>query len=199
MPGVKIAKEAPSGGHFTIADNEHDTEAVSGLTWSTGITAAGGLDVGSLAAGNMIGIWLWLAVIEGRTATPLIKNILKWSFDISEESLTGEASGLYRIADDTLERYELFRGVDEEPDLDGEPYETFTELPHITDASPSAETFFVLRKRNKFNLSSLNLQSWSDQARCRRANSPAKPGSPAEYQHCAGGGCERVCRGAILL
>jgi hypothetical protein len=71
-----------------------------------------------------------------------------------------EAAGLYRIADDALERYELFRGENEEPDLDGEPYETFTELPHITDGGVSMTLYLVLRRRNKFNLSSQNIKSW---------------------------------------
>ncbi|MDD5327410.1 MAG: hypothetical protein PHY02_06300 [Phycisphaerae bacterium] len=161
VPGVKIAAEAPSSDHFSMPENEYDTDEVSGLSWSTGITAAGGLDVGSLVAGEMVGIWFQMEVVEGRTASPLMEDILEWSFDISAKSLSNKSAGQYRIADDTLERYELFRGVDEEPDLDGEPYETFTTLPHITDAEPDAKTFFVLRRRNEFNLSCLNIQSWS--------------------------------------
>jgi len=71
-----------------------------------------------------------------------------------------KAAGLYRIADDALERYELFRGENEEPDLNGEPYETFTELPHITDGGVSMTLYLVLRQRNKFNLNSQNIKSW---------------------------------------
>jgi len=82
VPGIKIAKEAPSGGHFTIADDEHDTEAVSGLSWTTGINKDNGLVISGLAPGEMIGIWLWLIVIEGRIATPSMENMLKWQFGI---------------------------------------------------------------------------------------------------------------------
>lgn len=250
VPGIKIAKETPTDNHFTVCEDENDTDAVSGLSWSTGITAETGLDVGNLAAGEMIGIWIWLEGLEGRTASPLMKNILQLQWqekDVSKTALietaasagftlspscTAEAldlieagasagftlspsctaeildsieveaeegftlspscaadiddiittaaeegivitpigvdetleetdRGNHRIADDSLERYELFRGVDQEPDLEGEPYETFSTLPHTTEAELSAETFFVLRKRNKFNLSSLNIKSWS--------------------------------------
>ncbi len=73
---------------------------------------------------------------------------------------SNEAEGIYRIADNELERYELYRGENEEPDLDGEPYETFTELPHITDGGVSMVLYLILRCRNKFNLSSRNIKSW---------------------------------------
>jgi len=42
-----------------------------------------------------------------------------------------QAGGLYRIADDALDRYELYLGIDAEPDLDAAPYKTFTSLPHV--------------------------------------------------------------------
>ncbi len=42
----------------------------------------------------------------------------------------GQAMGRYRVANDNLERYELYHGKDAEPDFDAEPYETFGTLPH---------------------------------------------------------------------
>lgn len=71
-----------------------------------------------------------------------------------------KAEGLYRIADEQLERYELYRGENAKPDLNGEPYETFTELPHITDGGVSMVLYLVLRRRNKFDLDSRNIKSW---------------------------------------
>lgn len=43
-----------------------------------------------------------------------------------------EGRGSHRIANDSLERYELYRGIDAEPDFDAAPFETFTSLPHET-------------------------------------------------------------------
>ena len=41
-------------------------------------------------------------------------------------------AGLYRVADDSLEKYELYRGQDDEPDFDADPWETFSTLPHTS-------------------------------------------------------------------
>jgi len=82
VPGVKIAKEAPAGGHFSVAANENDTSAVSGLDWSTGITGDTGIVCGSLAMNEIVGIWLWLLVVAGQSASPKFENIIKWEFGI---------------------------------------------------------------------------------------------------------------------
>jgi hypothetical protein len=68
--------------------------------------------------------------------------------------------GRYRIADNAMERYELYLGTDAEPDLAGTPFETFTTLPHTTAALTAGHTYYlVLRKRNKHNLCSQNISS----------------------------------------
>jgi len=81
VPGIKIAKETPSGGAFSVATDENDIDAVEGLTWSTGITEATGIDCGNLAAGEMVGLWLWLIVVAGASASPKLINAIKWRFD----------------------------------------------------------------------------------------------------------------------
>jgi len=73
--------------------------------------------------------------------------------------------GMGRLANDAAAGYELYRGVDGEPDFSS-PWETFTALPHQTgalDAPPSGtRTYtFLLRQRNRFGLSSVNVRSWS--------------------------------------
>jgi hypothetical protein len=69
--------------------------------------------------------------------------------------------GRYRMAQDALAQYELFQGVDENPDFTAAPYETFASLPHTTAALAAGHTYaFVLRKRNQFNLSSQNVAAW---------------------------------------
>jgi len=73
----------------------------------------------------------------------------------------GSSKGRHRVANDADDRYELYRGVDAKADLDGSAWETFTSLPHETAAltppvSGTRAYHFVLRKRNKWGLSSLN-------------------------------------------
>jgi hypothetical protein len=162
IPGVKIASESPDGnGLFSIADDENDIEAVSGLSWTTGIIAANGLNIGSMASNAKMGCWIWLVVPVGQTAAATLENSLSWSWTLDTIDYTGEASGLYRVADDTITGYELYRGVDAEPDLSASPWETFTTLPHESAALAVSHTYkFVLRYRNKFNLCSQNIESW---------------------------------------
>ncbi len=71
----------------------------------------------------------------------------------------------HRIANAAINLFELFIGIDAEPDLTGTPDETFAALPHTTAALvPGAGNrtfFFVLRFRNQYNLSSQNILSWN--------------------------------------
>jgi len=87
---------------------------------------------------------------------------LNLSFTVDSVDYTGKLGGLYRVSDDSLERYELYRGVDSEPDLTASPWETFDSLPHESAALDAGHTYyFVLRKRNKYNLVSQNIESTS--------------------------------------
>jgi len=68
--------------------------------------------------------------------------------------------GMHRVAND-LPAYELYRGVDSEPDFT-EPWATSDELPFETDVlEPGHEYNFTLRQRNNYNLCSQNIDSWS--------------------------------------
>jgi len=76
-------------------------------------------------------------------------------------AVTTQSRGKFRIANDADDRYELYRGVDALADLDSSPWDTFTTLPHTTAAltppmSGSTAYHFVLRKRNRWGLVSLN-------------------------------------------
>jgi hypothetical protein len=69
--------------------------------------------------------------------------------------------GLQRIANDALGRYELFIGVDAAPDF-ATPAATFADLPHDTDPLTPGHVYqFVLRRRNRYNLSSRNVSAWT--------------------------------------
>jgi hypothetical protein len=73
-----------------------------------------------------------------------------------------EQRGLSRMANDSLVAYELYIGVDADPDFDAAPDETFTSLPFETDALSVGSTYhFVLRQRNAWDLQSKNVRSWS--------------------------------------
>lgn len=79
VPGIRIAKEAPSSDAIqTIAD---ESTAPTSVTWSTGITSAGGIDIGTLAASALYGLWVERVVVAGATSAASVEQALTWAFD----------------------------------------------------------------------------------------------------------------------
>lgn len=78
---------------------------------------------------------------------------------------SGQAPGYYRVADTTLEGYELYIGEDAEPNLAGSPDATSATLPFSHTITPpvAGQTDFrsVVRYRNRYNLVSQNQYSRS--------------------------------------
>lgn len=79
VPGLRIAKEAPTSNAIQTVANENT--APTGLTFVTGITAAGGLAIGDLAAGGLYGLWLERTVVAGATAQSSVEQGIAYSFD----------------------------------------------------------------------------------------------------------------------
>lgn len=152
---LAIAKEAPNpaaGGPIqTIADED---TAPGGVAWVTGTSQGTGVVIGTLLAGRSYGLWIRRTIVGSAVASIKETNELHYSFDDSGATEhTGDLRGLYRIANDALSVYELYRGVDTEADLDGAPFETFASLPHTTAALAADHVYhFVLRLRNAFGL-----------------------------------------------
>jgi hypothetical protein len=84
VPGIRIAKEAPSAqsaGYFTDKTSAGEGSQPAGLTWSTAILSAEGLDIGDLSSGNIYGLWIERTVIAGAIAEASVLNLINWSFD----------------------------------------------------------------------------------------------------------------------
>lgn len=82
VPGIRIAKEdpsaQPSGFVQTIAD---ESTAPTSVSWVTPHTAATGINVGTLAAGNIYGLWIHREVIAGATSESEVVNRIMTSYD----------------------------------------------------------------------------------------------------------------------
>lgn len=128
------------------------------------------------------------------------------SLDVYSISLSGRHSymatfvaelfGRHRIANDTLNVYELYRGVGVEPDFTLTPFESFTTLPHVTAALSVSQTYyFTLRKRNAYNLVSQNIASWkvvTDSVGNQSFIAPSTPGG-IRIEKAASGGARVKC------
>ena len=89
-----------------------------------------------------------------------------------------EGLGLHRAANDALDRYELYRGQDGDPDF-STPWETFTALPHETAALAVDHDYsFVLRCRNRWNLVSQNVRAWAVRIAADGSAEPVPPAGP---------------------
>ena len=69
-------------------------------------------------------------------------------------------SSYYRIAQSAKDQYELFEGIDTSPTLTATPDTTSTGLPFTHTVTPSTGTSdfnYVVRKRNTYDLTSLNI------------------------------------------
>ena len=135
-----------------------DISAPNGVTITNqGQSAGAGLQVGTVAAGASIGLWLRRAVEIGADADAEVLQTVRWSYTYSGVAYTGATMGFYRVADPTLIGYLLYRGIDGSPDLDGAPYATFASLGYVTAVqAPGATYHYVLRLRNAYGLISQN-------------------------------------------
>jgi hypothetical protein len=82
VPGVAVAINTTGvtapGSIQTIAN---ETTAPAAVTWNTGISAATGLNIGSMSAGQQVGIWFWRQIPAGAIALPSVINRFGTSFD----------------------------------------------------------------------------------------------------------------------
>ncbi len=76
---IRIAKEGPAANAQTIAN---ESTAPTGLSWSTAITAATGVNVGTMAAGDIVFIWVHRSILAGHRGTDELMNWIGVSFEV---------------------------------------------------------------------------------------------------------------------
>jgi hypothetical protein len=82
VPGIRLAPEAPSSqpsGSVQTVGNE--TTEPTGRTWNAQLTAATGIDLGTIPAGHMQALWIHRVVVAGATARPAVENYFHLSFE----------------------------------------------------------------------------------------------------------------------
>ena len=148
---LDLASETPVAGAIqTIAT---DDVAPAGLSWA-------GTAAVTLAPGDSVGLWIRRTITAGASGAARVENEIEvvatpprgtaWTFTLR---------GCYRIEESALARYELYRGIDADPDLNSSPWETFTSLPHDTAELGAGHAYrFVLRRRNAYGLVSANAE-----------------------------------------
>lgn len=144
--GYTVVLESPTSGAVqTIADSSTAPSAVSFVS-SESIT--------TLPAGEMRGLWIKRAV-GATTVNAEATGTITIAYDYDGDTYTDVLTGRYRIADTSLERYEIHIGVDTAPDFTTADSTSAT-LPMSDGLTNSAVNYYAVRKRNKYNLVSFN-------------------------------------------
>lgn len=151
--GVALGTEEldVEGGIQTIAD---DTTAPVDVTFSTP-TSGSPLAIGSLAAGEGIGLWIRRTIGTAAAASAINRIILGVSYDDADETTYTEAMrGIFRIAAADTEGYEVYakEGERPNPDVDS-PVHTATSAPLTWDADYTEGTWYEnVYYRNRFGV-----------------------------------------------
>jgi len=159
VPGIRIGYEVPNAaGAIQTILNENTAPAA--ITWDTGTTSTTGLSYAALAANTNLGLWIHRHVPDGATATARVENAINLDFVSAAVTYTEKLTGLYRVGDTALARYELFLGEDVDPDF-VTPVDTSATLPFSYALAPpligTLEYRAVVRQRNQYDLSNFNL------------------------------------------
>lgn len=159
VPGVRIAKET-QGSDGRIQEVADNTTAPTGVSWSTAITSATGLSETTLASNANLGLW-----IHGETPAVVdagvdYQSVINFEFTVGGTTYTNTRLGRFQVKRTAVDLYEVYAGIDADPDLDAAPAATSATLPITYALTPPVsgerEYRITLRKRNAFNLVSQN-------------------------------------------
>jgi hypothetical protein len=182
VPPIRIAWEPASpareGAVQAIADEE---TAPTSVGWSTAVLEADGLVASDLRTEEQGALWIHREHFAGVAATAealtRIRCAWTWEGRRYEETL----AGLYRIADEDLDWYELYVGEDGPPDFDAAPNATGATLPFdsATIVYGAGHAYhLVVRRRNRHGLRSANVAETIftiDPDGVARTNPPSAP------------------------
>lgn len=194
VPGIRVGLEAPSSNAIqTIAS---ETTAPTGITWNAQTTSAAGLSIASLAASADYGLWIHRDTPAGLYAGAQIENALNIEFIYSAVTYDTVWSALYRAENSALRLYEVYEGIDAAPTF-VTPVQTSATLPFTYSVTPPAllnEVHqWVVRKRNGYNLTSINTYARKKTINNSGAVVTQKPTAPFNISLSdAGGGMVRV-------
>ena len=181
VPGLRIAWEWASpkanGAVQTISD---ESTAPTGVSWSTGITSSTGLSISKIQSNENGALWIHRETPSQSTAIARVSNRIMVQWTVEGVTYQERLSGLYRIRNTNLARYEAYVGAGAPPDLDASPTTTSSSKPFTISTVMAANTdyYVAVAYRNEFNLISQDRQ-WNvfrrDGATGLKSNPPSAP------------------------
>lgn len=158
VPGVRIGFETATSDN-TIQEIPDATTAPTGITWSSAITSATGLTHSTLTSNQNLGLWIRVEIPAVAVAHMHHIGKINIEYTTGGTTYTNAFISKYNYRDTSLERWELYAGVDADPTFTSAAT-TSTSLPFTyalsAPVSGTREHRITVRKRNAFNLLSKN-------------------------------------------
>jgi len=159
VPGIAVALEAADSNNEIEAIADHETWPTA--TPNVAINATGADTVATLNTRRNVGLWIFREIPESAVAHIDHKSEIVVQFELDGETYTNGVAGYYSISTPALEQYELYVGVDAEPDYTFSPTATNSTADFTYAVTPPGsgvkEINLAVRKRNKYNLVSQNV------------------------------------------
>ena len=158
-----VGAETPVDSWVTDISGAGDTFAPGGVSFSQPTVVGSALNLGTVAAGGMVALWIRRVVAAASAADPRVPVEISYQFTTGAVDYENNVlAGFYRVAKANTATYNLYRGTDAEPTY-GAAYETFTTLPHTTAAQAVSHVYYyVLRCTNEHGVETQNVYSDDD-------------------------------------
>jgi len=154
--GVELATETPTADAVTASVDENTPP--SGITFTGAFSEATALTVASLPAGDWVGLHIKKTVPAGMTQYPEYLGNILVTFTVAGNTYNSGGMGIYRVANAIT--WKLYVGETIPLDLERDPDASGNTLPIsfplTLPVSGSLNYWYVVRKRNRFGLESLN-------------------------------------------
>lgn len=114
----RVASDTPDAdGRITDTSVNGETYVpVGNNDWNWGQTPGTGLAVGTLAAGEIVGIWIRKNSFV-QDASPKVLSEIHWQYDLMGHTCESLVAGTYCCAETSIEALLVFRGVDDDIDF----------------------------------------------------------------------------------
>lgn len=159
--GCAIGIEPLDADGFMQPNADQHTPPI-GVTFRVPISSSDAIDIGEIARRRGVGLWLWHQIPPGMIGGKLTAHDLMLAFRTGGTTFTEPIRAVRFVRDSGLRRYNVYIGIDEMPDLYGEPQFSTADMnlpivvPFSAPPSGTSTLRIVVRPVNDIGLESLS-------------------------------------------
>ena len=176
---VWIGKQVVIAGGNILADTWPNGGSPSGISFVQG-TAETTLSWGTIAAGDIGGLWVKRLVEASAGPSASVLNKLGYKYTLGATTYYGALAGRYRVVNDSAKIYSLYIGQDAAPDFTSAD-KTGAALPLVSDALAADHTYYcTTRYTNEYGAQSQNITTTAYVVDAGGDEATAAPTAPTE-------------------